>query len=119
MYHRQYNRSIIVPKLMHDPHAGDDAEKEENQDDHEESYGEAENSRSPVALVAGHFGVVLLSVVMISRVSFLENILRKRKRRTDEMLLIMIRLELKGGVADLALPGGSPLCRVCLTIPAL
>ena len=43
---------------MHDPHAGNDAKEEENQDDYEESNGEGKDSISPVALVGGHVRVL-------------------------------------------------------------
>lgn len=29
-HHRQYDGGIVVPKLMHDPHAGNDPEEEED-----------------------------------------------------------------------------------------
>lgn len=54
-HHRQYDSSIVVPELMHNPHAGHDAKEEKDEDDYEESDGEAEDGRPPVALVAGHF----------------------------------------------------------------
>ena len=57
-HHSEYDSSIIVPKLMNDPHAGNDAKEEENQDEYEESNGEGKNSISPVALVAGHVCVL-------------------------------------------------------------
>ena len=43
---------------MHDPNAGNDAKEEEDQDDYEESNGEAKDGISPVALVAGHVCVL-------------------------------------------------------------
>lgn len=39
---------------MHNPHAGHDAKEEEDEDEYEESDGETEDGRSPVALVASH-----------------------------------------------------------------
>ena len=52
------NSSIIVPKLMHDPDTGDNAKEEEDEDDYEESNGEAEDGIPPVTLVAGHLCVL-------------------------------------------------------------
>lgn len=43
---------------MHDPHAGNDAEKEENQDEYEKSNGKAKDGISPVALIGGHSWVL-------------------------------------------------------------
>ena len=45
---------------MHNPDAGNDAEEKEDQDDYEKADGEGEDRRSPIALVAGHFCVLLL-----------------------------------------------------------
>lgn len=58
-HHREYDSSIIVPELMHNPHTGHDAKEEEDQDQYKESNGKAEDGRSPVALVASHFCVLL------------------------------------------------------------
>lgn len=44
---------------MHNPHTGHDAKEEEDQDEYKESDGEAEDGRSPVALVASHSCVLL------------------------------------------------------------
>ena len=102
---------------MYNPHAGKDSKEEKYENDYEESDGESENCGSPVALVAGHC-CVLPSGVKVCSISCLRSILkRKEKRWADEVLII--RLKLGSGVADLALMWGSPLSRVCLAIPAL
>ena len=80
-YHGQYDGSVIVPELMHNPHSGNDAEEKENQDDCEESDGEAEDRRSPIAFVAGHFCVLLLPLnVKIMGLSCLRYILGEEKK---------------------------------------
>lgn len=62
-YHSHYHSSIIVPELMHNPHAGCDSKKEEDQNKYKESDGDAEDRRSPVALVTGHLCELLASRV--------------------------------------------------------
>lgn len=76
-YYRQYDSSIIPPKLMHNPHAGNDPKEKEDQDDYEEGDGESEDSGTPITLVAGHF-CVLPSRGKV-RVSCLRRILEKRR----------------------------------------
>lgn len=101
---------------MHNPHAGDNTKEEEDQDDYEEGDGEGEDSGAPIAFVAGHF-CVLPSRGKVS-MSCLRYIVEKRREgQRDEVLII--RLKLGCGGADLALLWGSPLSRVCLVIPAL
>ena len=67
-YHRHYDGSIIVPELMHNPHAGDDPKEEKDQYDDEEGNGETEDCISPVALVAGHLCVLQPSSVKMTDV---------------------------------------------------
>ena len=54
-YNSHYNSSIIVPELMHNPHAGCNSKEEKDENDYKESNGETENSRSPIALITSHF----------------------------------------------------------------
>ena len=89
---------------MHNPHAGNDPEEEEDEDNYEESDGEGEDSRSPVAFVAGHFRV-LPSGVKVRDFFCLEYISRQERRRSNEVLII--RPKLGCGAVDLALLWGN------------
>ena len=100
---------------MYDPHASNDTKEEEDEHDYEKSDCEREDSGSPVALIAGH--VRVLPWVGTVNVSFLNRILVWEERRA--YVVVVIRLKLGSGVADLALPWGSPLSRICLAMPAL
>ena len=83
-YHGQYDGGVIVPELMHNPHAGNDAEEKEDEDDYEESDGEAEDSIPPIALVAGHFCVLRLPWnVKMMGISCLRCIFGKKKKRSS------------------------------------
>ena len=87
---------------MHNPHAGQDSEKKGDEYDYEESDGEAEDSRAPVALVTSHSRVLLPSDVKAIGVLRLVYMLEK-KRSGDAVDTFVIRLRPRSGVADLAL----------------